>query len=112
MSQRLLGSHGEWVEVHKDHVAVGLTASAIAQMGDIEKLRVPETGTMLEKGDAAVTFESCKAAYDFEVPFAGKVSAVHKALLSTPFLLSGEEWMFTMTDVSASDLAAFANKCC
>jgi glycine cleavage system H protein len=106
---RFCGLNGEWIEVHKDVVTIGLTASALDNMGSIDRLQLPQVGAVLRQGDVVVIFESCKAAYDFESPCSGTVIAVNSKLLDDPCQLQESTWLFRLHQVPQQELMSFSH---
>ena len=50
----------EWVRVDGDIATVGITDHAQDQLGDLVFVQLPDIGTSLSKGDAAVVVESVR----------------------------------------------------
>ncbi|MBC8378063.1 MAG: hypothetical protein H8E62_02720 [Planctomycetes bacterium] len=73
---RYLKSH-EWAKKDGAVIAVGLTAYAIEQLGDIVYMELPEVGKELAAGDAFGIIESVKSASDMYAPIGGMVVAVN-----------------------------------
>ncbi len=96
----------EWIDVEGDSATVGITEYAQEQLGDIVFVEVPESGTMLDKGEEAAVVESVKAASEVFSPVSGEVNEGNSALEDEPALVNSspeeEGWFFriTMTDTS------------
>lgn len=94
----------EWIDVEGDSATVGITEYAQEQLGDIVFVEVPESGTMLDKGEEAAVVESVKAASEVFTPVSGEVTEGNSALEEEPALVNSspeeEGWFFriTMTD--------------
>lgn len=85
----------EWLKPEGDEIAVGITAHASEQLGDVVFIELPEVGREVEAGDEIVVIESVKAASDILAPVAGVITAVNDALADAP------------GDVNADPLAAW-----
>lgn len=90
----------EWVRVDGDIATVGITDHAQDQLGDLVFVQLPDIGTSLSKGDAAVVVESVKAASDVYAPLDGEVTEVNEATASDPALVNsaatGDGWLWKM----------------
>lgn len=85
----------EWLRAEGDEIAVGITAHASEQLGDVVFIELPEEGREVAAGDEIVVIESVKAASDIVAPVAGVITAVNTALADAP------------GDVNAAPLAAW-----
>ncbi len=98
----------EWVRRDGDHLIVGITDYAQAQLGDVVYIEVPETGRALTAGGEAAVVESVKAASEVYAPLSGSVVEGNAALTDNPELVNAEPeaggWFFSMTP---DDPAAF-----
>ncbi|MEP7457566.1 glycine cleavage system protein GcvH [Phyllobacterium sp. SB3] len=90
----------EWVRVEGDIATVGITDHAQDQLGDLVFVQLPDIGTSLSKGDAAVVVESVKAASDVYAPLDGEVTEVNDATASDPALINSaatsDGWLWKM----------------
>ncbi|MEI4484266.1 MULTISPECIES: glycine cleavage system protein GcvH [unclassified Phyllobacterium] len=90
----------EWVRVDGDIATVGITDHAQDLLGDLVFVQLPDIGTSLSKGDAAVVVESVKAASDVYAPLDGEVTEVNEATASDPALINsaatGDGWLWKM----------------
>jgi glycine cleavage system H protein len=90
----------EWLRVEDGVATVGITAHATEQLGDIVFVELPEVGATVEKGDAAATVESVKAASEVYAPLAGEVTEVNEAVADSPETVNedplGKGWFFRM----------------
>lgn len=99
----------EWLSVDGDLIVVGITEHASTSLGDVVFVELPETGTMVAKGDEIVVIESVKAASDIVAPVDGEIVEVNSALEDTPGLVNedpmGAAWFFKIKvdDVSVID---------
>ncbi|MEX3008783.1 glycine cleavage system protein GcvH [Hoeflea sp. TYP-13] len=78
----------EWISVDGNDAVVGITDHAQEQLGDIVFVELPEVGSKLSKGDAAIVVESVKAASDVYAPVDGEVTAANDALEGEPGLIN------------------------
>ncbi len=76
---KIAKSH-EWARLEGDTVAVGITAYAVEQLGDIVYLELPKVGAKTKVGQAFGEIESVKAASELFAPVDGVVTAVHDDL--------------------------------
>lgn len=96
----------EWLRVENELVVVGITEHASAQLGDVVFVELPETETMVTKGDEVCVIESVKAASDILAPIDGEIVEVNEALIDNPALVNedplGTAWFFK---IKADDLS-------
>lgn len=89
---RYLESH-EWIKkVEGDLFAVGLSAYAIEQLGDIVYMELPEAGSEFKKGDSFGVVESVKSAADMYMPISGKVIEANAAVPDGPDILKTDAY--------------------
>ena len=99
----------EWLRVEGDEAAVGITAYAADELGDIVYVELPSPGRHLAAGEAFGVIESVKTASDLYAPAAGEVVAVNAALAGAPELVNGDPygagWMvrLRLDDAAAPD---------
>jgi glycine cleavage system H protein len=74
----------EWARISGNVAAVGITAFAKDQLGDVVYLELPEPGATVKKGEPFGTVESTKAVSELFAPVSGKVLKVNKALVDAP----------------------------
>ena len=90
----------EWIRADGGEAAVGISAYAQEQLGDIVFVELPEVGKQLKKGDIAAVVESVKAASEVYAPADGEVVAVNDALGDDPGLVNREAedggWFFKL----------------
>lgn len=98
----------EWVEVADGVAAVGITAYAAEELGEITFVELPEQGTVLGQGDSLCVVESVKAASDVFVPIGGTIMEVNGRLEEEPELVNaspeGEGWICKLTEVDEGEL--------
>jgi glycine cleavage system H protein len=78
----------EWVVLEGDIAAVGVTAYAAEQLGDVVFVELPATGAQVEAGKEMAVVESVKAASDVYAPVSGEVVEVNAALADEPQTLN------------------------
>ena len=105
---RYLKSH-EWAKKDGAMVAVGLTAYAIEQLGDIVYMELPEVGKTLNQGEMFGVVESVKSASDMYAPIGGKVVQVNSVIPDNPDSLKHDVyqngWLIKIEPADASQLA-------
>ncbi len=100
----------EWVRVGAADVAVGITAFAVDQLGDITLVNLDvKVGDQVSAGKPFGTIESVKTLSDLYAPVAGKVVRINDAVASKPEIVNqdcfGAAWMIAIapTDPRAVD---------
>ena len=97
----------EWAKKDGETIAVGLTAYALEQLGDIVYLELPEVGKTLSQGDMFGVIESVKSASDMYAPVGGQVAAVNTAAADNPDSLKkdayGQGWLIKITPSTATE---------
>lgn len=90
----------EWIRIDGTSAAVGISAYAAEQLGDITYVELPDADEDIVKGETFCSVESVKAASDIYGPMSGVVSAVNEELMETPELINespeDEGWIITM----------------
>ena len=89
----------EWIREQDDgSVILGITDHAQVSLGDLVFVELPETGAVLNAGDACAVVESVKAASDVCLPLSGTIVEANEALADSPELVNtdpyGEGWLF------------------
>ena len=85
MPQTRFTREHEWLRLDDDGIAaVGITAHAQGQLGDIVFVELPEPGREVTAGEACAVVESVKAAADVYSPLAGRVVEGNPALADDP----------------------------
>jgi glycine cleavage system H protein len=104
----------EWLRVEDDLVVVGITEHASTQLGDVVFVELPETETMVTKGDEACVIESVKAASDILAPIDGEIVEVNEALIDNPALVNedplGTAWFFKIKPDDLSQMDALLDE--
>ncbi|MEM6463363.1 MAG: glycine cleavage system protein GcvH [Pseudomonadota bacterium] len=98
----------EWIRIDGNEAIVGITDHAQEQLGDIVFVELPETGSKVSKGDAAIVVESVKAASDVYIPVDGEITAANEALEGEPGIINtsaqSDGWLVKMRLDDASQL--------
>ena len=97
----------EWIRVEPDGTLVlGITDHAQEALGDLVFVETPETGRIVEAGEACAVVESVKAASDIYSPVAGEVTGGNETLADTPEAINsdpyGQGWIMKLRPVDAS----------
>ncbi len=104
----------EWLRVEGDLVVVGITEHASTQLGDVVFVELPETETVVAKGDEICVIESVKAASDIVAPVDGEIVQVNDDLADNPGLVNedptGAAWFFKMKVEDMSQLDDFMSE--
>ena len=97
----------EWVRLADGEGAVGITAYAADELGDVVFVELPKPGRRVARREVFGVIESVKTASDLYAPVAGEVVAVNEALAGAPELVNsdpqGAAWMIAvrLTDPKA-----------
>ena len=106
---RYSDSH-EYVKSEGELVRVGISAFAVAQLGDIVFVELPEVGDSLSQGSSFGSVESVKAVEDMLSPIDGTVEARNEAVLASPEELQndpyGEGWLLLVRPSAPAQIEA------
>jgi glycine cleavage system H protein len=90
----------EWLRLDGDIATVGITPFAQEKLSDLVFVELPSVGVRFEKGAAAATVESVKAASEVYAPLSGEVTEVNTKVTGDPSLVNsaptGDGWLFKM----------------
>ena len=91
----------EWVRVSAGEIAVGITAFAVEQLGDVTLVNLDvKVGDTVGAGKPFGTIESVKTLSDLYAPVAGKVARINADLATKPELVNedcyGKAWMIAI----------------
>jgi glycine cleavage system H protein len=105
----------EWAKEEGGQVAVGITAFAVDQLGDITLVNLDvKPGDTITAGKAFGTIESVKTLSDLFAPVSGKVERVNGDLESRPELVNedcyGKAWMISITPSDKSEMDALLDR--
>ncbi len=101
----------EWVRESGGEIAVGITAFAVEQLGDVTLVNFDvKVGDEVGAGKPFGTIESVKTLSDLYAPVAGKVVRINEALASKPELVNedcyGKAWMIAIVPTDPKAYAA------
>lgn len=85
--------------------AVGITAFAVEQLGDITLVDLPKVGDTVAKGGRFGTVESVKSVSDLYAPISGTIAAVNGALADAPESVNADCYAAWMVEITPSDPA-------
>jgi len=98
----------EWIGQDDGLYAVGITAYAAEQLGDVTYVELPDVGTEIEQGAEIATIESVKAASEIYGPVSGRVAAVNTDLEQEPALVNespyDKGWLLKLDSVDPSQM--------
>jgi glycine cleavage system H protein len=80
----------ERLEMADGVAAVGITAHAVDQLGDLVFVELPASGAKLAKGETAATVESVKAASEVYCPLDGEIVEVNEAPRNDPSIVNAD----------------------
>ena len=104
---KYLDTH-EYARLEDGTAAIGITAFAVDQLGDIVFLELPDVGDTIEKGAKFGTIESVKAVEDLKAPVTGEVLERNDPLMDAPENLADDPyvdgWMIKVKVDNPADL--------
>jgi len=108
-SDRRYTEDHEWAKLEGDTVAIGVSAFAVEQLGDITLVSVDAAvGDTLEAGKAFGTIESVKTLSDLFAPVSGTLEAINADLEDQPELINEDcyekGWMVKIKPASPDEL--------
>jgi glycine cleavage system H protein len=108
-TDRRYTSEHEWVKPESDAVyAVGITAFAQDQLGDIVYVELPKVGDHLAQGKTFGVVESVKTASDLYAPVSGEVIEINQALVDEPQTINDDPftggWMIKVKPDNTSEI--------
>jgi glycine cleavage system H protein len=91
----------EWARVTGGELAVGITAFAVEQLGDVTLVNLDvKVGDLVDGGKPFGTIESVKTLSDLYAPVPGKVVRINGELAAKPELVNedcyGKAWMIVI----------------
>ena len=100
----------EWIRVEGNTATVGITAFALAQLGDVVFVEVPKVGKEYAQFAQFGVVESVKTVSDLYLPVSGKVVEVNASLEAAPELVNKEPygggWMIRVEMANPGEVAA------
>ncbi len=114
MAERRYTKNGEWILRDGARCRVGLTVSAVEELGDVTFVELPRVGRSVVAGEALCTLEAVKAAADFYSPVDGTVAEANARLGSEPELVNAspeaEAWICVLEGVSDESFEALMDE--
>jgi glycine cleavage system H protein len=90
--------------------AVGVTAYAQGELGDVVFVELPEVGATFNRMEVFGTIEAVKAVSDLYCPLQGEIVAVNDELQDDPSLVNsdpyGKGWMIRLKLADAGELSS------
>lgn len=97
-----------WFERKGDIVTLGLTDSAIEEIGTIEDITFPDEGEDFDKGEIVVTVDGTHGKLEIKTPAAGVVSEINAVAKAEPGMVSEdpleEGWLVKLEIQDGTDL--------
>src|SRR3546814_20596079 len=87
MAERRYTEDHEWVEADGNVGTIGISEYAQEQLGDVVFVELPDSGKILDKGDAIAVVESVQAAAEVYAPVGGGVVEVNEEMGADPSLV-------------------------
>lgn len=104
----------EYIRIDGENAAVGISAYAQEQLGDVVFVELPVKGKTLAAGEQAAVVESVKAASEVFMPLAGEIIEVNSALEGEPGTVNadpeGAGWFFKIKLANAADAATLMDE--
>lgn len=98
----------QWVRMEPDGTAaVGITAYAQEQLGDVVFVQHPQIGRTVKQDETCAVVESVKAASDIPAPVSGEITAINQAVADAPEKLNVDPygaWLFRIRPGDPSEL--------
>lgn len=104
---RYLKSH-EWAKIYDGNIfSVGLSAYAVAQLGEIIYVKLPRTGAELNKGESFGVVESLKSTVEISMPISGTIVEINTRIPDNPGVLCkdpyGDAWLIRVKGADSTD---------
>lgn len=100
-----------WFQRKGSVLVVGLTNSAVEDVGSVESIEFPNEGDDFDKGDVVVTVDGSNGKLEVITPAAGIIQEVNEAAQSEPDMVTEdpleEGWLFKLEIQDSSDLKEF-----
>ena len=97
-----------WLRAESGFVVIGITPFAVAQLGTLMFVELPQMGETVTMGDEVAVVESSKAVSDIPAPITGEIVALNPAVLGNPALINvdpmGDGWLFKMNVLSPAEI--------
>lgn len=100
-----------WFTRKGNLITVGLTSLAIEEVGDIEKIEMPEESEDFVKGDAIGNVVGSTGELELTIPATGSVNEINSAVAGEPSLASDdpleEGWLLKIEIEDPAELKEF-----
>jgi len=100
-----------WFQRKATIVTLGMTSSAIEEIGSVQSIDFPEEGLDFEKGEIIVTIEGTNGSFEVSAPASGIVQEINEAAKEEPEMVSDdpleEGWLVKIEIQDTSDLKEF-----
>jgi len=101
MADKFYTATHEWAEMGDDGlITVGLAARALASLGNVVSVTLPEPGRSVARDESCGLIEGEHSAADIRAPLSGTVAEPNPALATEPGLVNqaaeGAGWFFKM----------------
>ena len=97
-----------WLRAESGFVVIGITPFAVAQLGTLMFVELPQMGETVTMGDEVAVVESSKAVSDIPAPITGEIVALNPAVLGNPALINddpmGDGWLFKMNVLNPAEI--------
>jgi glycine cleavage system H protein len=101
---RIYSEYHLWVKLERNHAAIGITAYAGEELGDVDYIELPQPDDIIARNAPFGTIETSKAVTDLIAPISGIVLESNTALSESPEAVTddpyGDGWLVV---VEASD---------
>lgn len=98
-----------WLRAESGFVVVGITPFAVAQLGTLVFVELPEMGDAVAQGEEVAVVESSKAVSDIPAPVTGEIVQLNPAVIGNPGLLNtdpmGQGWLFKMSVADPNEIS-------
>ena len=98
----------QWIEIAGETAALGITAYAARELGEIAFVELPDAGAPLRAGGCFAILESPKAAAEAITPVAGTIAEVNTALADNLLPLSTarvDTWIVRLAGIDPDSAA-------
>jgi glycine cleavage system H protein len=89
-----------WYKKSGKRAVLGVTASALDEVGQIEKVTLPVAGDAVEEGDVIAEIEGSLSTLEIVAPLAGMIQQVNENLEESPEMVAedplDEGWLIRM----------------
>jgi glycine cleavage system H protein len=108
MQPMFFSADHDWLRMEVDGLAsIGVTAQALARLGTVTSVTLPEAGRPVASGEACGHLQGDAGSKDIRAPVSGTITEINEALIGAPETLSDAPlaaWFFKMR---LSDPTAF-----